>query len=136
MDYSLFQGELPIVIVQEHEVSSFAMGYHEYRKTWAPFLGEVLQCRMEPDNAVDKYAVAVMNKDRVVGHLMKEKSGKFGKTVFFFLRTDKINQATVKITGKAVNKGKGTGMEVPCSITFTGSKQMLNKLKEILYQLQ
>ena len=136
MDYSLFQGELPIVIVQEHEVSSFVMGYHEYRKTWAPFLGEVLQCRMEPDNAVDKYAVAVMNKDRVVGHLMKGKSGKFAKTVFFFLRTDEINSATVKITGKAVNKGKGMGMEVPCSITFTGSKPMLDKLKEILYQLQ
>ena len=60
MDYSLFQGELPIVIVQEHEVSSYVMGYHEYHKTWAPFWGEVLQCRMEPDNAVDKYAVAVM----------------------------------------------------------------------------
>ena len=61
MDYSLFQGELPIVIVQEHEVSSYVMGYHEYHKTWAPFWGEVLQWRMEPDNAVDKYAVAVMN---------------------------------------------------------------------------
>ena len=49
------------------------------------FGGEVLQCRMEPDNAVDKYAVAVMNKDRVVEHLMKGKSRNFGKTVFFFL---------------------------------------------------
>ena len=136
MDYLLFQGELPIFIVQEYEVSSFAMGYHEYRKTWAPFLGEILQCRMEPHNAVDRYAVAAMNKDRVVGHLMKGKSGKFAKTVFFFLRTDEINSATVKITRKAVNKGKGMGMEVPCSITFTGSKPMLGKLKEILYQLQ
>ena len=112
------------------------MDYHEYRKTWAPFLGEVLQCRMEPDNAVDKYAVVVMNKDRVVGHLMKGKSGKFTKTVFFFLRTGVINSATLKITGKAVNKGKAIGMEVLCSITFTGIKPMLDKLKEILYQLQ
>ena len=136
MDYLLFQGELPIVIVQEHEVSSFVMGYHEYCKTWAPFLGQVLQCRMEPDNAVDKYAVAVTKKDRVVGHLMKRKSGKFAKTVFFFLRTDEINSAIVKITGKAVNKGKGMGMEVPCSILFTGNKPKLDKLKEILYQLQ
>ena len=39
------------------------MGYCEYRKTWAPFLGEVLQCRVEPDNPVDKYVVAVMKKD-------------------------------------------------------------------------
>ena len=88
MDYSSFQGELPIVIVQEHEVSSSVMSYHGYRKTLAPFFGEVVQCRMETDNAVDKYAVAVMNKDRVARHLMKGKSGKFSKTAFFFLRTD------------------------------------------------
>ena len=91
---------------------------------------------MELDNAVDKYAVAVMKKDRVVGHLMKRKSRKFAKTVFFFLRTDEIDSTTVKITGRAVNKGKGMGMEVPCSIAFTGSKPMLDKLKEILSQLQ
>ena len=67
---------------------------------------------------------------------MKGKSGKFTKTVFFFLRTNEINSATVKITGKDVNNEKGMGMEVPCSITFTGSKPMLDKLKNILHQLQ
>ena len=99
MDLSLFQGELAIVIVQEHEVSSLVMGYHEYRKTWVPIVGETLQCQMEPDNVVDKYAVAVINKSKVVGHLMNGKSGKFAKTVFFFLRADTINSATVEITG-------------------------------------
>ena len=112
------------------------MGYHEYLKKSAPFLGEVLQCRMEPDNIVDKYAIAVMNKDRVVGQLMKRKNLKFEKTVFFFRKTDEIDSATVKIAGKAVNKGKGMGMGVPCSILFTGNKPKLDKLKEILYQLQ
>ena len=92
------------------------MGYHDYRKTWIPFVGEDLQCRMEPDNVVDKYTVAVINKDRVVGHPMKGKTGKLTKTVFFFLRTDTINSARVEITGKAVNKGKGKGMQVPCKI--------------------
>ena len=58
-------------------------------------------------NTVDKYAVAVMKKDRVVEYLMKGKSRKFAKTVFFFLRTDEIDSTTVKITGRAVNKGKG-----------------------------
>ena len=84
---------------------------------------------MDPDNTVDKYALAVMNKDRVVGHLMKGKSEKFAKTVFFFLRTDEINSTTVKTTREAVNIGKWVGMEVPCSITFTISKPMLDKLK-------
>ena len=84
---------------------------------------------MEPDNDVDKYEVAVMNEDRVAGHLMKGKSGKLAKIVFFFLRADISNMTTVKINGRAVNKGKGKEMEVPCTITFTGSKEMLNKLK-------
>ena len=120
MDLSLFQGELTIVIVQEHEVSSLVMGYHEYCKT----------CQMEPDNVVDKYAVAVINKSKVVGHLMNGKSGKFAKTVFFFLRA-----ATVEITGKPNNDGKGMGIQVPCRIKFTGRKAVLDKLKDILKQL-
>ena len=135
MDLSLFQGELAIVIVQEHEVSSLVMGYHEYRKTF-PIVGETLQCQMEPDNVVDKYAVAVINKSKVVGHLMNGKSGKFAKTVFFFLRADTINSATVEITGKPINDGKGMGMQVPCRIKFTGrNKAVLDKLKDILKQL-
>ena len=48
------------------------------------FVGDVLQCQMEPDNAVGKYTVAVMNKGRAVGHLMKEKSGKFAKKMCSF----------------------------------------------------
>ena len=116
------------MIVQEHEVSSLVMGYHEYRKTWVSIFGETLQCQMEPDNVVDKYAV-------VVGHLMNGKSEKFAKTVFFFLRADTINSATVEITGKPINDGKGVGIQVPCRIKFTGRKAVLDKLKDILKQL-
>ena len=85
---------------------------------------------------MDKYAVAVINKDRVVGHLMEGKSGKLAKTVFFFLRTDTINSVRVEITGKAVNKSKGKGMQVPYKIIFSGSISALDKLKDILQQLQ
>lgn len=35
----------------------------------------------------------------------------------------------MKIKGKTVNKQKGKEMEVPWTVTFTGSKQMLNKIK-------
>ena len=47
---------------------------------------------------MDKYAVAVSNNDEVVGHLKK--------TVFFFLRTDTINTASLEITGKVIIEGK------------------------------
>lgn len=54
--------------------------------------------------------MAVINKDRVAGHLMKGKILKSTKTVFFFLRLDVSNMATVKVNGKAVNKGKRKGI--------------------------
>ena len=38
------------------------MGYHEHGNTWTPIVGEVLRCQIQPENDVDKYAVAVMNK--------------------------------------------------------------------------
>ena len=38
----------------------------------------------EPRNLVDKYAVSVQRDDEVVGHLMKGKSGRFAKTIFYF----------------------------------------------------
>ena len=46
---------------------------------------------MEPDSDVDKYAVAVIKKDRDTGHLMKGENRKLAKTVFFFLRVDVTN---------------------------------------------
>ena len=58
---------------------------------------------------VDKDAGAVMNKTRVVRHLMK------GNTIFFFLRVDVTNSAKVTINGKAATKGTEIGMEAPCT---------------------
>ena len=46
---------------------------------------------MEPEKVMDKYAVAVINNDTLVGHLMKGESGKFAKTIFYFLRSDKFH---------------------------------------------
>ena len=46
------------------------MGYHKYRKTWIAIGGVTLQCQMEPKNIVGKYAVTVIEKGKVVGHLM------------------------------------------------------------------
>ena len=50
----------------------------------------------------------------------------------FFLRADVRNVAKVKTNEKVVNKGKGKGTELPCTIIFTGTKQTLSKLKKVL----
>ena len=59
------------------------MGYHGHLNTWTPIAGEVFQCRMQPHTNAYKYTVAVMNKDKVVGHLMKGKNGKLAKRYSF-----------------------------------------------------
>ena len=45
---------------------------------------------MESNNLMDKYAVAVKRSDEsIVGHLPLGKSGKFAKTIFYFLKANK-----------------------------------------------
>ena len=63
----------------------------------------------EQTNIVDKYAVSVQPDDEVVGHLMKGKSGRFAKTIFYFCVP--IRRTPVLLWGLArqltVEMGKG-----------------------------
>ena len=44
---------------------------------------------MEPQNEVDKYAMAVVdNEKNIINHLPKGKNEKHAKTIFYFLRSD------------------------------------------------
>ena len=68
MDSSLHEEELPIILIQEYEIVSHIMGYHEDKNIWIPVAAEKLKCRMEPGNALEKYAVAVIRNGSVDGH--------------------------------------------------------------------
>ena len=77
------------------------MGFHVYRNNWEPVPGEVLKTCMEPQNKVDKYAVAVVNNENnVIGHLSKGKSGKYVKIIFYFLKTDLMNICTIALQNR------------------------------------
>ena len=80
---------------------------------------------MESRNKVDKYVVAVEGKDgNVIGHLPLGKSGKFAKTVFYFLKADKSHLCKISIIGKAINAGDGLGMnESSMSIILSGRRK-------------
>ena len=54
----------------------------------------------------------------MVGHLQKGKSGRFAKTVFYFLRASKNNSFDVTVKSKAINRGDGDGMQVPLHTSF------------------
>ena len=97
------------------------MSFHKYGDIWTPHENEVLHARMKPINKKDKFAVAVMDHiNSVVGHLMKGKSGRFAKTIFYFLRASGYYGCRVRVTGKAANQGDGKGMTIPCILIFKG----------------
>ena len=54
-----------------------------------------------PKNVVDKYAVCLMLGDEIVGHLKKGRTGRFAKTVFYFLRADQKGSCTAITLGMA-----------------------------------
>ena len=83
--------EIPIVRLKSYAInSSVVMGYHVYIKNWTSSIGNEVLGFMEPTNKLEKYAVPVKGKDEdIIGHLPLGKSGKFAKTVFYFLKSDK-----------------------------------------------
>ena len=123
------QNELPIIKLEEYRLTSHVKGYHEYKG-----IGDVLKTKREPENKTDKFAVAVMKekekeKDLVIGHLKKGKSGKFAKLFSYFLK-NKCSSCEVIIKGKPVNFGDGEGMQVTCELVITGYKLYLDILKK------
>ena len=128
--------QLAVVVVKSYEIETFIMGYHEYKASWTPCIGEELCAVMEPTDLMDKYAVAVQRNDGdVVGHLPLGQSGKFAKTIFYFLKADKQHSCRVTVHGKAVNRGDGKVMKVPCRLFFFAEERFVNVLKEKLSKL-
>ena len=118
--------DTPIPIIKEKELNfkSFVMGFHEYRKTWKPKPNEILEVELEPTNKMDKFAVAIIKNKEIIGHLPLGKTGRFSKTIFYFLRCEH-NDCKVKIVdGKAVNLGDG--MRVPCILVFRGQREFID----------
>ena len=91
---------------------------------------------MESRNEVDKYAVAAVDNDSIfIGHFSKGKSGKYSKTIVYFLKTDPLNICHVKITEKALDLGDNKGMRIPGLLQFTGNCKMMNILQELICKL-
>ena len=127
---------MEIILLTYFEIESTVMGFHVYRNNWEPVIEEVLKRCMEPQNEVDKCAVAVVdNENSVIDYLLKRKSGKYAKTILYFLKTDPLNIYHVKITGKAVNRGDNKGMRISCLLQFTGNCKMMNILQELICKL-
>ena len=50
-------------------VKSVAKGYHVYKDEWNPSIGDVFKLDIEETNRHDRYAVAVIVGEKIVGHV-------------------------------------------------------------------
>ena len=129
--------KIPVVLEKSYEREAFVMGHRVYKKTWTPLVGEKLDTAMQPNNVKDKYTAAIFQegKKKVIGHLPLRKSGKFAKTIFYFLKVAKESRCQIIVQGKAVNQNDGLGMKVPSRLLFTAEEKLINILKERLRKL-
>ena len=81
---------------------------------------------------MDKFAVYVKISEKIVGHLKKGTSGRFAKTIFYFLRRYAYSSAWAKVTGKRFNLHDGEGMQVPCKLSLAGQPKFVYLLSKKL----
>ena len=112
-------------------VTSYIRGYHAYKATWSPSIGEARPLKREPENVQDSFAVAVRRNDEVVGHIPFN----LAPIVSAFLRRS-TNRAIAEVTGSKVNRGAGYGLEVPCKYHFFGPKEYIDKLRTLCDSLR
>ena len=86
---------------------------------WTPKVGDENFCfKSESENQHDKFAVAILLEENVVGHVPINLSKIFHQ----FL---KISNCTIgcKVTGKRVSLGAGYGLEIPVQYIFVGAEK-------------
>ena len=53
-------------------IDAMIIGYHECNSIWEAEIDEELQCKREPVNVHDPYAVAVVKAGVIVGHVARK----------------------------------------------------------------
>lgn len=92
-----------------YHLESCIRGHHVYMRVWTPHVGEILHTRKEAVNHHDRFAVAVLKEDRIVGHIPREVS----KTAWYFLEHG--GEIRCEITSRCRRSDIGKGLEVPCT---------------------
>ena len=72
----MYEIEIPIIIERKlatYEYDSFARGYHAYMDVWNPLIGDILKCKRESANEVDKHTVAIMQSNSLGKKLVVER---------------------------------------------------------------
>lgn len=122
------RGLLSTLGMETYERASCVRGFHVYYTIWHVVNGEELMCEREPSNRRDRYAVAVIKEDEIIGHLPREISRICS---LFLLRGGSI---TCRITGSrrySADLPQG-GVEIPCTLLFEGQGNEIKKVIKLM----
>ena len=116
-----FDQEIELILIKQkqYDLDSFVRGHHAYMDIWKPKVGDENVClKSENENQNDKFAVAIVLEERIVGHVPKNLSK-------IFHQFTKILNCTIgcKVTGKRVNRRAGYGLEIPVQYRFIGAEK-------------
>ena len=106
----------------------FIHGHHHYQTVWTPELGESLICERELTNPNDRYAVAILKDDIIVGHLRRAQS----KIYSLFLHKNGTIDCTVTVARRYSADLPQFGLEIPCKLVFNSKHEEIKKLKRLL----
>ena len=110
------------------EIKSFVRGYHAYMDIWTREEKEKLMLKREAENIKDKYAVAVLKDDVVVGPY------NLARHFSLFLKRE-VNKGFAEVRGEKINRGAGYGLEISCAYCLFGPKIYVDRMKEVVKAL-
>ena len=110
--------ELILTKQRQYNLNSFVRGFHAYMDIWTPKVGGENFClNPENENQHDKFVVAIVLEERIVGHVPE----KLSKIFHQFMKAPDC-AIGCKVTGKRVNRETGYGLEISVPYRFTGGK--------------
>ena len=88
LEHILSCEEIPVVRLKSYAINAFVVGYYVYKENWIPSITDELQRLMEPTIKLDKYAVAVREKDgdvMAIAHLGSQENLQRQFSIFWSL---------------------------------------------------
>ena len=109
-------------------ISSMIRRYRIYKEVWEVTEGEILSFKRENDNYHNPFSVAVVKDGQIVGHVPK----KISTVCSLFLRQGGNIVCTVTEHRRYSQDLPQGGLEVPCTLSFSGENTYIEKAKHCL----
>ena len=97
----------------ESHIDTYVKGHYVYKNIWTPETGESLDAQIQSNYTGDKYAVCLR---QVMRHLKKGATGRFPKTIFFFLKGDPYSKGKTITSARRCNLCDGKGLQISCKL--------------------